>query len=73
MANQTIEDLLPNADYSVYKLVRMASKRAMELAEGKPPLVDKVQSDKETSIALAEIARGKVVSKKSVEKSGKER
>ena len=68
---QTIEDLLRYADGSVYKLVRMASKRAMELAEGKPPLVEKPLSEKETSIALEEISKGKVVSKSTVEKDSK--
>lgn len=68
---QTIEELLRYADGSVYKLVRMASKRAMELAEGKPPLVEKPLSDKETSIALEEISKGKVVSKTIAEKETK--
>ena len=73
MPNQTIEDLLPNAEGSVYKLVRMASKRAMELADGKPSLIEKPQSDKETSIALEEIARGRVMSRAGVEKAGKKK
>ncbi len=73
MASQTIEDLLPKAEGSVYKLVRMASKRAMELADGKPALIQKPQSDKETSIALEEIAKGKVVSKGSIEKTSKKK
>ena len=73
MASQTIEDLLPNADGSVYKLVRMASKRAMELAEGKPVLIEKPQSDKETTIALEEIARGKVMYKITADKTDKKK
>lgn len=73
MSNHTIEDLLPNANGSIYKLVRMASKRAMELADGKPALVEKPSSDKETSIALEEIAKGKVVCKEITEKAGKKK
>ena len=73
MASQTIEDLLPNADGSVYRLVRMASKRAMELAEGKPALIEMSQSDKETSIALEEIAKGKVMSTTTAEKIDKKK
>ena len=67
MGYQSIEDLLSKADGSVYKLVRMASNRATELAEGKPRLIEKSASDKETSIALEEILQGKVISKTSAE------
>ena len=73
MSSQTIEDMLPNADGSVYKLVRMASKRAMELAEGKPALIGNPLSDKKTSIALEEIAKGKVMSKTTAEKTDKKK
>lgn len=55
-----IEDLLSKAGGSVYRLVRMASKRALEISEGKPTLLEKASSDKPTSIALEEIAKGKV-------------
>jgi DNA-directed RNA polymerase omega subunit len=68
---QTIEELLRYADGSIYKLVRMASKRAVELAEGKPALVERPSSDKETTIALNEILKGKVVSKTIAEKETK--
>ena len=60
MANLPIEELLPMAENSIYKLVRMASNRALELADGKPTLLEKISSDKVTTIALEEIARGKV-------------
>lgn len=52
------EDLLKHSD-SVYKLVILASKRALELNEGKPKLIE-TQSDKFSTIALEEIAQGKV-------------
>ena len=61
MAQTAMEDLLKRCG-SVYKLVILAAKRAKEIAEGAPPLV---QSDKKkvTSIALEEIRQGKVLYK----------
>jgi DNA-directed RNA polymerase omega subunit len=61
MEYSAIEDLLPRAGGSVYRLVRMASKRALEISEGKPPLINQVSSDKPTTIALQEISKGRVV------------
>jgi DNA-directed RNA polymerase subunit omega len=55
-----IEKLLDKAGGSVYKLVVAASKRALELAEGQPKLLETVNSVKPSSIALEEIAAGKV-------------
>ena len=69
MSKIPLEDLLPRADYSIYKLVRMASTRAMELANGRPRLIENAGSDKETTIALEEILQGKVESKESAAKS----
>ena len=66
-SHKVLEDLLPKADMSVYRLVRMASKRALELSEGKKCLVDIELSEKATTKALEEIYAGKVVSKESVE------
>lgn len=60
MAHQPIEELLPKSGFSVYRLVRMAAERALELADGKPPLIKKTSSDKLTSIALEEIYQGKL-------------
>lgn len=60
MAHQPIEELLPKSGYSVYRLVRMAATRALELADGKPPLIKKPSTDKLTSIALEEIHQGKI-------------
>ena len=63
MEHNTIENLLDQAGGSIYRLVRMASIRAIELASGKRCLVEQLDSDKETSMALEEIARRKVVCK----------
>ena len=60
ITNTALEDLLPKADMSIYRLVRMASNRALELSEGKPALIEKPASDKITTIALEEIAKGKI-------------
>ena len=61
MAYQPLENLLPKAGGSVYKLIRLASKRASELADNKPNLIDAPLSQKLTTTALKEIAAGKVV------------
>ena len=60
MAHQSIEDLLPKAGGSVYRLVRMAANRALELSEGKVPLIENPVLDKYTTTALEEIRQGKV-------------
>lgn len=64
-----LEKLLDKSDNSVYKLVILASKRALEIAEGQPKLVSINSSTKPSTIALYEIAEGKVQCKKT--KSGK--
>lgn len=61
--NIPIEDLLPKAGDSIYRLVRIAASRATELAEGKPPLIEKPSSKKETTTALEEIYHGRIVFK----------
>ena len=60
MADLPIEKLLPRADYSIYKLVSMASIRALELSEGKKCLIKNPSSEKFTTMALEEIAQGKI-------------
>lgn len=52
------EELLKQID-SVYKLVILASRRALELNEGKPKLID-TSSEKVSTVALEEIAQGKL-------------
>lgn len=58
------EKLLDKSCYSIYKLVILASKRALEIAEGQPKLVIANSSVKPSTVALAEIAEGKVQCKK---------
>jgi DNA-directed RNA polymerase omega subunit len=59
-----IEKLLDKADNSIYKLVILAAKRTLEIAEGQPKLASANSSLKPSSIALEEIAAGKVKMKK---------
>ncbi len=64
MAYQPIEDLLPKSGNSIYKLIRLAAKRSLELADGSPILIEKTAVDAKTpTIALDEIRAGKVVIK----------
>jgi DNA-directed RNA polymerase omega subunit len=64
MAYQPIEELLPKSGYSIYKLVRLATKRSLELADGSANLINGVSADAKTpTIALDEIRAGKVVLK----------
>ena len=59
-----LEKLVDKSHDSIYKLVILASKRALEIAEGQPKLVDVSASLKPSTIALYEIAAGKVQYKK---------
>lgn len=59
-----LEKLLDKSEKSIYKLVILASKRALEIAEGQPKLVAVNSSTKPSTIALHEIAEGKVRYKK---------
>lgn len=59
-----VEQLLDKSNGSIYKLVILASKRALEIAEGQPKLVNVNSSVKPSTVALYEIAAGKVHSKK---------
>lgn len=63
-----LEKLLDKTDYSIYKLVILASKRALEIAEGQPKLVNTNSLTKPSTLALEEIAEGKVVYKKTKSK-----
>lgn len=64
MANISRDELLDSADSSIYKLVILATKRALEVAEGAPRLVDVDPGVKATTVALMEIYAGKVKIKK---------
>jgi DNA-directed RNA polymerase omega subunit len=71
MAYVSLEKLLDKTDGSIYKLVVLASKRALEVAEGQPKLVDSVGSSvKPSIIALYEIMENKVHVKESKSKVG---
>lgn len=58
------EELLDTADHSIYKLIVAATRRALEIAEGAPRLIDVPLDLKPTTVALMEMARGKVKYKK---------
>jgi DNA-directed RNA polymerase omega subunit len=55
-----LERLLDKSGGSVYKLVILASKRALEIAEGQPKLVSAASATKPSTISLYEIAGAKV-------------
>lgn len=63
MGYQPLEDLLPKANMSIYRLVRLASKRASELSENAAKLVQVPSEQKLTTTALEEILQGKVIDK----------
>jgi len=58
MARITVEDCLENIE-NRFKLVLLASKRARQLEKGADPLVNP-EKDKNTVLALREIAAGEV-------------
>ncbi len=60
MGYQPLEELLPKSNFSIYRLVRMASKRALEIAETGAKMVDAPSEQKLTTTALEEIRQGKV-------------
>jgi len=63
MAYQPLEELLPKASMSVYRLVRLASMRATELATTGVRLVNVPADQKLATTALDEIRAGKVTEK----------
>lgn len=67
MAQIAIEELLKCCN-SAYRLVILAAKRAKEVAEGGPGLLESSHR-KATSIALDEILQGKVLYKPAEEES----
>jgi DNA-directed RNA polymerase omega subunit len=59
-----LEKMLDKTDGSIYKLVVVASKRALELAEGNPKMVGDINAAaKPSTVALREISEGKVKAK----------
>ena len=71
MAYQPLEELLPRAGWGVYRLVRLASKRALELSETGAALIKTSSNQKLATIALEEILAGKVVDKEVAEEAEK--
>ena len=66
-----LENLIDKTQGSMYKLVTLVSRRALELAEGSPRLVEAPQDMKITTLAMKEIAEGKVSLKKEEKKEEK--
>ena len=64
MPNVPLENMLDKTHNSIYKLVIVASKRALEIAEGQPKMVVVEASVKPSTVALMEIAAGKLTYKK---------
>ena len=58
------EKLLDRSCNSIYKLVILASRRALEIADGQPKLVEANASIKPSTVALMEIAAGKIECRK---------
>ncbi len=56
---------------SLYKLVILAARRALELSDGSPKLVEAGPKEKPAVVVLREIAEGKVRIKLSKKQSGK--
>ena len=59
-----LEKLLDKARGSVYKTVILASKRALEIAEGQPSMLQVGVATKPSTVALSEIAAGRCRVKK---------
>jgi DNA-directed RNA polymerase omega subunit len=65
MGYVALEKLLDKNHDSIYKLVIVAAKRALEIAEGQPKLVIVPSTMKPSTVALHEISENKVEWKKS--------
>jgi DNA-directed RNA polymerase omega subunit len=68
MFNIARESLVDKADNSIYKLVILTAKRALDIAEGAAKLVEIPANIKPVIIALEEIHQGKISCCKSEEK-----
>ena len=63
MAYTPVEDLLSKSDFSIYRLIRMASLRACEISATGARLIPFVENQKVATTALEEIRAGKVAEK----------
>ena len=55
-----MDKLLDKSCDSIYKLVILASKRALEIAEGQPKMVEADSSMKPSAVAFKEVMEGKL-------------
>ena len=69
MAYQPLEEMLPRAQWGVYRLVRLASMRALEISLTGVSLVGKTSTQKPATIALEEVLAGKVMDQVSADKA----
>lgn len=56
----TLDQLLSQTGGSIFSLVRLTMARALEIQDGKPPMVKYHDSDKATTIAMEEVRQGKL-------------
>lgn len=68
-----LEELLPKSGLSAYKLVALASRRALEIAAGSPKLVDSHMNEKTATTALREIQAGRVYTKEAADQLAKDK
>lgn len=68
MSYVPLENLIDKSGGSMYKLCTFVSKRALELAEGALKLVEAPSEIKVTTLAMQEIAAGKVTMKEEAKK-----
>ena len=69
-----LEKLIDKADNNMYKLVHLASSRALQLADGAPRFIEAPLDLKVTTVSMLEIAQGKIrlAMPAGAEKGGKE-
>ncbi len=60
MSYVPLEKLIDKSNGSMYKLCVLVARRALELAEGAPKLIEAPPETKMTTLAMMEIADGKV-------------
>ena len=72
MAYVDTQKLLDKTDGSIYKLVILAARRAMELNEGARKLIDAAPTMKFSTLAIREIEKGKITLKINLPKKKKE-
>lgn len=60
MSYVPLEKLIDKSHGSMFKLCVFISRRALQLAEGAPKLIDAPVETKVTTLAMEEIAQGKV-------------